>query len=343
MRPELTIPVCRAYLRETQSAVQGRRTAREREARLSYFGPAFTYESASEGRYRQFYQAGAEYIGAQSRETADAEILAAALDCLDATGLKQTAVEIGDVDIRNAFIDNLPISERSKIRIRRIVLRNQKDPHAVLPGLLAPAAEDTEQNNDFGALASLLASVEPGKAELLIREVFALADVRHVGGRTPEEIVERLTSRTAQQTESISAELIEAVMALLNIRAEPKAAFKAIEAHFQKFRIDAVEPVLDRCEKRLRYIAAYGRRPQAVQFNVGLRRGLEYYTGFMFEIFAEDSTQAGHVCGGGRYDNLLEGLGAGSSIPAVGFGIGLDRLLRTLQNNKASSLRAVPI
>ena len=41
--------------------------------------------------------------------------------------------------------------------------------------------------------------------------------------------------------------------------------------------------------------------------------------------------QIGHVCGGGRYDNLLEGLGANEQIPAVGFGIGLDRLLLALQ------------
>jgi histidyl-tRNA synthetase len=68
-----------------------------------------------------------------------------------------------------------------------------------------------------------------------------------------------------------------------------------------------------------------------VQFNVGLRRGLEYYTGFLFEIYAKDVRQIGHVCGGGRYDNLLEGLGAGETIPAVGFGIGLDRLLLALQ------------
>jgi ATP phosphoribosyltransferase regulatory subunit len=337
LRPELTIPVCRAYLRQQQAATNAKGT--EREARFSYFGPAFIYESTSEGHYRQFYQAGAEFIGAPSREAADAEIFAAALDCLDATGLKETAVEIGDVDIRDAFIDNLPISERSKTRIRRIALRSQKDPRAV--AVSAQEAAEPETTNAFGALASLLASVEPGRAEQLIREVFALADVRHVGGRTPEEIVERLASRTAQQSEPISAELIEGVMALLHIRAAPEAAFKAIRNHFKEFKIDAIDPVLERCETRLRYFNAYGRSPANLQFNVGLRRGLEYYTGFMFEIFAKDAPLIGHVCGGGRYDNLLEGLGAGASIPAVGFGIGLDRLLLALAKRQASALSAM--
>jgi ATP phosphoribosyltransferase regulatory subunit len=335
LRPELTIPVCRAYLRQLQ-ATNARGSAAQREARLSYFGPAFTYESASESRYRQFYQAGAEFIGAQSREAADAEILAAALDCLDATGLKKTAVEIGDVDIRNAFIDNLPISERSKTRIRRIALRSQKDTRDAL-AVAAQEAADPETTNEFGALASLLASVEPGHAERLIREVFALADVRHVGGRTPEEIIERLTSRTAQQSEPISAELIESVMALLHIRAKPEAAFKAIREHFANFKIAAIEPVLKRCETRLRYFNAYGCSPKSLLFNVGLRRGLEYYTGFMFEIFAHDAPLIGHVCGGGRYDNLLEGLGAGAAVPAVGFGIGLDRLLLAQAKGQAAA------
>lgn len=340
LRPELTIPVCRAYLRQLRSAATDAR-APKREARLSYCGPAFTYESSSDGRYRQFYQAGAEFIGARSREAADAEILAAALDCLDATGLEEAAVEIGDVDIRNAFIDNLPISERSKTRIRRIALRNQKEPDRAAP-VSAPDVAAAEATNEFGELASLLASVEPGKAELLIKEVFALADVRHVGGRTPEEIVERLTSRTAQQDEPISAELIGGVRELLNIRAKPDAAFKTIREHFRKFRIAAIEPVLERCERRLRYFNAYRRNPPALQFNVGLRRGLEYYTGLLFEVFAKDATQIGHVCGGGRYDNLLEGLGAGASIPAVGFGIGLDRLLLALRKGRAAGASAMP-
>jgi ATP phosphoribosyltransferase regulatory subunit len=340
LRPELTIPVCRAYLRQLQAA--GAARSAEAEARLCYFGPAFRYESTAAGRYRQFYQAGAELIGAQSREAADAEILAVALDALAAAGVTETWTEFGDVDVRNSFIDQLPVSERSRTRIRRILLRDQKDAGSVAV-MAAQAAAGVEENNEFGELAALLASVEPGKAELLIREVLALADVRHVGGRTPEEIVERLASRTAQQAaEPISAELMEGVRALLNIRGEPDAAFKAIRNHFRTFGIAGADAVLDRCETRLRYFDAYGRSAAASAFNVGLRRGLEYYTGFVFEIYAKGLRQLGHVCGGGRYDNLLEGLGASTSIPAVGFGIGLDRLLLALRSGAAAGASEKP-
>src|SRR5579872_4675202 len=334
LRPELTIPVCRAYLRQLQTAGSAAEKSSGPEARLCYFGPAFTYESANDRRYRQFYQAGAEFIGAPDRESADAEILAAALDALEAAGLKETRIEIGDVEIRNAFIDQLPVSERSKTRIRRIALRNQKE---LRTGGAPGKPETSDATNEFGELASLLASVEPGKAELLIREVFALADVRHVGGRTPEEIVERLISRTAQQAEPVSAELMQGVMDLLNVRAKPETAFKQIREHFRKFRIGSIDRVLERCDKRLRYINSFPQQPLDLQIHFRVRRGLEYYTGFLFEIYAKNFAEIGHVCGGGRYDNLLDGLGASESIPAVGFGIGLDRLLPALQTRNAAS------
>jgi histidyl-tRNA synthetase len=80
---------------------------------------------------------------------------------------------------------------------------------------------------------------------------------------------------------------------------------------------------------------AYRENSVKVEFNVGLRRGLEYYTGFVFEIFTQGLIQIGHLCGGGRYDNLLEALGANLSVPAVGFAIGLDRLLVALQKSQA--------
>ena len=61
-------------------------------------------------------------------------------------------------------------------------------------------------------------------------------------------------------------------------------------------------------------------------------RGLDYYTGTVFEIVSNRIGSQGTVCGGGRYNNLIEELG-GPSIPAVGFGLGLERLLMVMENN----------
>lgn len=58
----------------------------------------------------------------------------------------------------------------------------------------------------------------------------------------------------------------------------------------------------------------------------GIVRGLDYYTKTIFEILTSDFT----VCGGGRYDKLIEELG-GPDMPAVGFGMGIERLIMTLE------------
>jgi len=55
-------------------------------------------------------------------------------------------------------------------------------------------------------------------------------------------------------------------------------------------------------------------------------RGLDYYTKTVFEILTEGLT----LCGGGRYDNLIEEVG-GPKMPAVGFGMGIERLLMALE------------
>ncbi len=62
-----------------------------------------------------------------------------------------------------------------------------------------------------------------------------------------------------------------------------------------------------------------------------LVRGLDYYTKTVFEIVSEKIGAQSAVCGGGRYDGLVEQLG-GPHVPAVGFGLGMERLLLLLDN-----------
>ena len=56
-----------------------------------------------------------------------------------------------------------------------------------------------------------------------------------------------------------------------------------------------------------------------------LVRGLDYYTGMVFEWITDSLGAQGTVCGGGRYDNLIAELG-GPSTPALGFALGMERL-----------------
>lgn len=62
-----------------------------------------------------------------------------------------------------------------------------------------------------------------------------------------------------------------------------------------------------------------------------LVRGLDYYTKTVFEFISNDIGAQGTVCGGGRYDHLIEECG-GPKVPAIGFGLGLERLMLTIES-----------
>lgn len=65
--------------------------------------------------------------------------------------------------------------------------------------------------------------------------------------------------------------------------------------------------------------------------NPSVVRGLDYYTGTVFEFISSAIGAQGTVCGGGRYNNLVSEVG-GKPTPAVGFGMGLERLIMILEN-----------
>lgn len=76
---------------------------------------------------------------------------------------------------------------------------------------------------------------------------------------------------------------------------------------------------------------------QGVEFTVnpGIVRGLDYYTKTVFEFVSTAIGAQGTVCGGGRYDGLIEELG-GNPTPAIGFAAGIERLLLLMENTGAA-------
>lgn len=81
--------------------------------------------------------------------------------------------------------------------------------------------------------------------------------------------------------------------------------------------------------KVMDYANELGVKKENIEFQVRLARGLDYYTGTIFEIKI-DGYKAGSVLGGGRYDDLIETL-SGVSIPAVGFALGFDRTMEAME------------
>lgn len=73
-----------------------------------------------------------------------------------------------------------------------------------------------------------------------------------------------------------------------------------------------------------------GVSPDHLRVDVGIARGLDYYTGVVFETFLDQEPSIGSVCSGGRYDNLAD-LYTRQHLPGVGASLGLDRLLAALE------------
>ena len=75
---------------------------------------------------------------------------------------------------------------------------------------------------------------------------------------------------------------------------------------------------------------AAGIADSAVQIDLSIARGLDYYTGVIFETFLTELPKIGSVCSGGRYDNLAE-LYTKQQLPGIGASLGLDRLLAAME------------
>jgi histidyl-tRNA synthetase len=65
-------------------------------------------------------------------------------------------------------------------------------------------------------------------------------------------------------------------------------------------------------------------------FDLSLARGLDYYTGLIYEAVLTDTDRVGSIAAGGRYDDLL-GMFSNKSVPAVGVSIGIERVFNILE------------
>ncbi len=88
-------------------------------------------------------------------------------------------------------------------------------------------------------------------------------------------------------------------------------------------------------EARLSTLKALGVDPSRVQFTAHFGRNMEYYTGFVFELWARDKEGPVQVAGGGRYDTMMEMLGAKRPVSAIGCAIRTERVLAAKQAGAA--------
>jgi len=101
-----------------------------------------------------------------------------------------------------------------------------------------------------------------------------------------------------------------------------------------KYAPKILDYLCDECDEHFKMVQKY-LDVQGIEYTINptIVRGLDYYTKTVFEFVSNDIGAQGTVCGGGRYDGLIEELG-GPSMPSLGFGMGLERLMLLLEAQK---------
>ncbi|MGY8698556.1 MAG: histidine--tRNA ligase, partial [Candidatus Poseidoniales archaeon] len=237
LRPELTAPVMRMIAEEGMQMLQ-------KPLRLSYYGQCYRYEESKKGRYREFFQYGVELVG-ESGPLAEAEVIALAIDMLDACGLENWEIRIGHVGILKGALTGLGLSAET--------------PEGANEPPVASAMRFLDKGDDAG-LAKLFTDngINPDNTAPLR----ALADLEG-GIETLGPAREILTS-----LEGVSLE------------------------------------ALDDLQTTLEAVTALAPTPPSLAVDLTVARGLDYYTGMVFEVKVPELGGEGQVLGGGSYKLL---------------------------------------
>ena len=308
LRPDLTIPVARDYLASAQAG---------QPAGFSYLGPVFRFRG---GRPSEFQQAGIESFGRQDRAAADAEMLALALEATAAFGLTDVEIRTGDVALFIALIDALelyPVWRRRLIKDfnRKVSLTDdiERLTLATAPG-----------RNEYEGVLAALAGSDRKAALALVTDLMSIAGTTNVGGRTVAEIADRFLEQSTLKGGALPRDALKTIKRFLAIAGDPDDAVAQLRALADDAKLN-ISAAIDHLESRVGFMATRGIDTGRVRFSTSFGRGLDYYTGFEFELHSKGNGVEPLVAGG-RYDGLMTQLGSNAPIPAVGFSVWVETL-----------------
>jgi ATP phosphoribosyltransferase regulatory subunit len=299
LRPDLTIPICREAVLANRSF----------PARICYNGLVFRHQPGEPHRPTQFFQAGAELLGLDDRAAGDAEILTLTVEALRVCGLKEFSLRVGDLSLFGALVDALALPPHWRSRLKR---------HFWRPGYVESLLYWLSHGDGTAKMPGTRAEIE------------ALLDAQSaapLAGRSREEIIARALGRAAEAASlRLENKIAGAVAELLDISGPAEEALGKVRALLKTVAID-LDSQLSAMEARLGVLRDLGVDLSQVQFTAHFGRNMEYYTGFVFELWGRDKEGPVQVAGGGRYDSMMEMLGARKPVSAVGCAIRTERVL----------------
>ncbi len=319
VRPEFTASVGRLFVERLQDAPLPQR--------LYYAGPVLRHEKPQRGRRRQFTQMGLELIGVGG-PLADAEIILAACAGLDALGLRDYRLTIGHIGATAEMLAHLKLDRRA----RSFLLANLENLSRPERGPAYVEARLAEQYppRDGGAapLSRLIGGAERAEARLVLQALLQRLDVdAALGSRPADEIIESLLDHLSRPDQSpLIRQALTLTEELAAQSGPPSRALPAAAELLARERLS--EEPLRELSQTVALLQGAGIPDERLTINLGFGRGLHYYTGMIFEIYAAGPAEVEQPwCGGGRYDDLITAMGGRRRTPACGFAYNVGRLL----------------
>ncbi|HMA70029.1 MAG TPA: ATP phosphoribosyltransferase regulatory subunit [Xanthobacteraceae bacterium] len=310
LRPDLTIPVARHYL-ASAAAMQ--------PAGFCYLGAVFRDRGAASG---EFLQAGIESFGHADKAAADAEALALGIATTAHYGLASPRIVMGDVELFAALIAALDLAPAWKRRL----LKDFNRKTTLAQDLERLTLASRQKRSEYQGVLAALANANPKAAHALVTDLLSIAGKSAVGGRSIGEIADRFVEQAELGASSaLPSETCTLIGRFLAIVGAPPDAARALDALAAEARI-SLNPALDLFENRIRLLVARGVDVDSIRFATAFGRRVDYYSGFVFELYDPAARVEGQLVAGGRYDVLLSRLGSPQPVAAVGFAAWIERL-----------------
>ena len=296
-----------------------------------YLGPVFRYRG---GQPSEFQQAGIESFGRADRAAADAEMLALALEATAAFGLSDVEIRTGDVALFNALIEALDLYPVW----RRRLIKDFNRKVSLTEDIERLTLKTAPGRNEYEGVLAALAGSDRKAALALVTDLMSIAGTTNVGGRSVDEIADRFLEQSTLKGGALPRDALGTIKRFLAIAGDPHAAIAQLRALAADAKLD-ITSAIDQFESRVGFMAARGIDIAKTRFSTSFGRGLDYYTGFEFELHDKsDGTEP--LVAGGRYDGLMTQLGSAVPIPAVGFSIWVESLTQAGRKPAASGSAA---
>ncbi len=303
LRPDFTVPAVRAHIDSGRPA-----------GRFFYSGHAFRVSPPGEARAEEFRQLGLEAFENGDIAQADAEMAALAWRASAAGGRNDLTLLMGDVGLFSDVVAALSVAPPLAARLRR-AFSTPRRLQAELETVTGPAPT---LDDGHGRLAALLSGLSETAATGVLEEIWALAGVEPVGGRSAAEIVHRLAERAAlAAAPRLSPDQAAVIRRFLAIGGEPRAALAEIGRLVDR-PAPGLKQAISTWERRLEYLTSAGVPAERIRFSAAFGRSFGYYDGVVFEVRSAALGTGRPVAAGGRYDGLPGRLGAATASGAVG-------------------------